>query len=131
MFLRIHVFQHLGPDLTLFRMGFFRAALIWGGGGGGGGGWGRVRERTSPSLKYVTHILQWSMMKLGTVIHYLRKIQIIYIYISCDTPCWHQHFFTRNSKFCYIKCTYSLYFDKHSYNFDDARKNSYPQAFLK
>ena len=37
-----------------------------------------------------------AMMKLGTVIPYLKKIQKIYK--PCDTPfefCWHQHLFTR------------------------------------
>ena len=55
-----------------------------------------------------------AMMKLGTVIPYLKKIEYIYIYIytyiyiyiykSHDTPlefCWHQYFFTRI--FCNIK----------------------------
>ena len=40
-----------------------------------------------------------TMMKLGTVIPYLKKIQEIYE--SRDTPpefCWHQHFFTGNQQ---------------------------------
>ena len=40
-----------------------------------------------------------TMMKLGTVIPYLKKIQKIYE--SRDTPlefCWHQHFFTGNQQ---------------------------------
>ena len=41
-----------------------------------------------------------TMMKLGTVIPYLRKIQKMYK--SRDTSlefCWHQHFFTKNQQF--------------------------------
>ena len=53
-----------------------------------------------------------TMMKLGTVIPYLRKTQKIYE--SCDTPlelCWYQHFSSEISKFCYIrKYKYRLYF---------------------
>ena len=52
-----------------------------------------------------------TMMKLGTVIPYLKKIQKIYK--SRDTPlefCWHQHFSPEISKFCYIKkCRYRLH----------------------
>ena len=73
--------QKLQFLLTLFRKGFFGAA------------------HTYPT-----------MVKLGTVIPYLRKIQKMYE--SRDTSlefCWHQHFF---SKFCYIKkCTHRLEFD--------------------
>ena len=47
-------------DLTLFRMGLFRAVLGW----GWGGGWGGAKR--SPSLKS------------GTVIPYLKNIQKIY-----------------------------------------------------
>ena len=53
---------------------------------GGGGG-----EKVPPSLKSVTHILQWWNL---VVIPYLKKIQKMYE--SRDTPiesCWHQHFF--------------------------------------
>ena len=67
--------------LTLFRMGFFGAAYGW---------W----ANRSPSLKYVTYP---SMMKLSTIIPYLRKIQ--QIYESRDTPLefsWYQHLVTGN-----------------------------------
>ena len=40
-----------------------------------------------------------TMMNLGTVVPYLKKIQKIYK--SCDTTlesCWHQHFFTANQQ---------------------------------
>ena len=54
-----------------------------------------------------------TMMELGTVIPYLRKIQKMYK--SCDPFlefCWHQNFFTGINKFCYIKkYTYWLDFD--------------------
>ena len=46
--------------LTLFKMGIFGAAHGWGG------------AKRPPSLKSVTHP---AMMKLGTVIPYLNKIQ--------------------------------------------------------
>ena len=53
------------------------------------------------------------MMKLGTLIPYLKKIQKIYK--SRDTTfefCWHQQFLPEISNFCYIKkYIYRLYFD--------------------
>ena len=52
-------------SLTLFRMGFFGAAHGW----GGGAFW--------PSLPKIRHTYP-TMMKLGTVIPYLRKIQKVY-----------------------------------------------------
>ena len=65
-------------------MGIFRAAHVLGG------------AKRPPSLKSVTHILQWWNLP---VIPYLKKIQKIYQ--SRDTPpefCWHQHFFTGNQQ---------------------------------
>ena len=55
--------------LILFRMGFFGAAH----------GWGAKR----PALYKICHTYP-TMMKLGTVIPYPKKIQKIYE--SCDTP---------------------------------------------
>ena len=79
-------------------MGLFGAAHEW---------WGTKR-----SLAKICHTYP-TMVKLGTLIPYLKKIQKIYK--SCDTPlefCSHQYFFTRNIKFCYIKkYGYRLYFD--------------------
>ena len=53
-----------------------------------------------------------TMMKLGTLIPYLKKNQKLYK--SRDTPpefCWHQQFLPEISKFCYIKkYRYRLYF---------------------
>ena len=66
-------------------MGFFGAAHGW-----GGPFW--------PPLPKIYHT-NTTMMKLGTVISYLGKIQRMYK--SCDTPlefCWHQHFFTENQQ---------------------------------
>ena len=68
-------------------MGIFGAAHGWGGGG--------VKKTPLPKicLRYPT------MMKPGTVIPYLNKIQKIYE--SRDTPSefyWHQHFFTGNQQ---------------------------------
>ena len=73
--------------LTLFRMGFFGAAHGWEG------------EARRPPLPKICHTYP-IMMKLGTVIPYLKKIQKLYE--SRDTPlefCWHQHFFTGNRQF--------------------------------
>ena len=61
-----------------------------------GAAYGRGGTKRPPSLKSVTHP---TMMKLGTVISYLKKIQKIYK--SRDTPlefCWHQQFFTGNQQ---------------------------------
>ena len=66
-------------------MGFFGAAHGW-----SGAFW-------SP-LPKICHTYP-TIMKLGTVIPYLRKTQKIYK--SRDTSldfCWHQHFFTRNQQ---------------------------------
>ena len=71
--------------LTQFRMGFFGAAHRW-----GGPFW--------PTLPKIRHTCP-TMMKLGTVISYQRKIQKIYK--SRDEFlefCWHQHFFTGNEQ---------------------------------
>ena len=94
--------------LTLFRMVIFGAAQRWGCGGG----------KKSPLLK-ICHTYP-AMMKLSTVIPYLKKIPKLYK--SRDTPpefCWHQHFFPEISKFCYInKCRYRLYWYIVSYSFN-------------
>ena len=74
----------VSDPLTLFRMGFFRAAHRWGG------------PKRPPSLKPVTHP---TMMKLGTIIPHPKKIQKIYA--SRDTSLefyWHQHFFSGNQQ---------------------------------
>ena len=60
--------------LTLFRMDFFGAAHGWGERGGG--------AKRPPFLK-ICHTYP-TMMKLGTVTPYLKKIQKIYE--SRDTP---------------------------------------------
>ena len=86
-----------------------------------------------------------TMMKLGTVILYLRKI--LKIYKSRHTSfefCWNQHFFTGNHKillhqeiqiqigFGYIisnsfnfSWVFNNCFNKHGYNFDDVSRNDY------
>ena len=65
-----------------------------------------------PHLHKIRHTNP-AMMKLGTVIPYLRKFQKMHK--SRDTPlgfCWHQHFLLEISKFCYIKkSTHRLDFD--------------------
>ena len=65
--------------LTPFRMGFFRAAHGW-------------------ALPKICHTYP-TMMKLGSVIPYPKKVQKIYE--SGNAPlefCWHQHFLTRNQQ---------------------------------
>ena len=62
--------------------------------------WGcsRMREPFWPPLPRICRTYP-TMMKLGTVISYLMKIQKIYK--SRDTSiefCWHQHVFTRNQQ---------------------------------
>ena len=74
--------------LTLFSIGFFKAADGW--------GWGGGRAKRPPSLKSVTHP---TMMKLGTVIPHSKTIQKMYE--LRDTPfefCLNQHFFTGNQQ---------------------------------
>ena len=80
-----------------------------------------------------------TMMKLGAVIPYVKKIQKISEWR--DTPpefCWHQHFFTRNQQillyqeiqiyiafWCIFDCNFSWvfkdFFNKPGYNFADDR----------
>ena len=85
--------------LTLFRMGFFGAPR----------GWGKGFWLPFPKI-FHTYL---TMMKLGTVIPYLRKIQKIYK--SRDTPLISADvsiFSPEISKFCYIKkYRYRLDFD--------------------
>ena len=121
--------------LTLFRMGIF--------GGAHGRGGGRQNDLPLPKIchRYPT------MMKLGTVIPYLKKIQKIYE--SRDTPpefCWQQHFFIGNQQillyqeiqiniafWCIISNSFNFswifeyFFNKPGYNLDDVRKNGYPR----
>ena len=59
--------------------GYFRAAHGW-------------EQKAPPALLKICHTYS-TMMKLGTVIHYLKKIQKLFK--SCDTLLnvfWHQHF---------------------------------------
>ena len=61
-------------------------------------GWSRMEGPKRPPIPKICHIYP-TMMKLGTVISYLKKIQKIYE--SRDTRlgfCWHHHFFTRNQQ---------------------------------
>ena len=76
--------------LTLFRMGIFGAGHGW--------RWGQKGPLPKISHTYPT------MMKLGTIIPYLKRIQKVYE--SRDTLpdfCCHQHFSREISKFCYFK----------------------------
>ena len=72
--------------LTQFRMDLFGAAHGW-------------RGLKRPSLSKTCHTYL-TLMKLGTVIPYLKKTQKIHK--LRDTPlqfCWHHHFFTENQQF--------------------------------
>ena len=85
--------------LILFRMGFFRAAH----------GWGRPKRSPLPKIRHTYP----TMMKVGTVIPYPKKIQKMYEprdkpLISADISI----FSPEISKFCYIKkYRYRLHFD--------------------
>ena len=111
----------------------------WMGGGGGGG--------TKAPLPKICHTYS-TIMKLGIVIPYLKKIQKIYE--SRDTPlefCWHQHFFTGNQEislyqeiqiqiafWCIISDPFNIFwvfkdcFNKDGYNFDDVSKNTHSRS---
>ena len=97
--------------------------------------WGVAKKAPLPKICHTYP----TMMKLGTVIPYLKKIQKIYE--SCDTPldfCWHQHHrqsanfaISRNTDIdcvLIISNSFKFYwvfkdcFNKHGYNFDDASK---------
>ena len=91
-----------------------------------------------------------TMMKPGTVIPYLKKIQKTYE--SRDTPpkfCWHQRFFTGNQQillyheiqiwigfWCIISNSFNFssvfedFFKKPVYNFDDVSKIGYPNGVM-
>ena len=72
------------PVLALFRMGIFGAAHGW--------------EGQKDPFPKICHTYP-TMMKLGRVILYLKKIQKIFQ--SLDIPpefCWHQNFFTREKQ---------------------------------
>ena len=74
--------------LTLFRRGFFWDARGWEG--------SKKSKPPLPPTPKICHTYP-TMMELGIVITYLRRIQKIYE--SRDTHleyCWYQHFFTGN-----------------------------------
>ena len=118
-------------------MSFFGEAHGW---------WGAKRT----PLPKICHTYP-TLMKLGTVIPYPKKIQKIYE--SHETPldfCWYQYFFTGNQQillyqeiqvyiaFWYIICNcfnvfwvFKIFFNKYDYNFDDVSKNGYSKPFFK
>ena len=119
--------------LALFRMGIFRAAH-------------RLGERGVQKGSFLPKICHTypAMMKLGTVIPYLKKIQKIYQSRDASPGlCWHQNFFTGNHQI--LKYRYRLHFDiqflilltfseflniffnKPGYHFHDVSKNGYPR----
>ena len=85
----------------------------WGGGGGGGG------EQKSSTDSNICHTYP-TMMKLGTVIPCIKKIQNICK--SSDTAlefCWHDHFFTVNQQILLYKEIQKKY---NSFNFFESLK---------
>ena len=116
-------------SLTLFRMGLFGAAHIWG-------------EKKGPPFLKLCRTYP-TVMRLGTVIPYLKNIQKILK--LCDTTlefCWHQYFFTGNQHFSLyqeiltqilfwylISNSFNFFrifkdcFNKHGYNFVDVSRN--------
>ena len=116
--------------LTLFRVGILGALTDVGGG--------------RPSLPKICH-RYCTMMKLGKVIPYLKKIKKKYE--SRDTPtefCWHQQFSNGNqqillyreiqieitfwcisSKSFNFSWVFRCFCNKPGYNFDDVSKNGY------
>ena len=119
--------------LTLFRMGFFGAADKW-----------EQGMAKNPILHKICQPYP-TMVKLDTLIPYLRRIQKLYE--SRDIPlgfCWLQYFFTGNQQillyqeiqiqfpFRFIISNSSKFFlvfqyflNKHGHNFDDVSKNCY------
>ena len=82
----------LSSILTLFRTVFFGAAHRW--------WWGRGWKSSPPENCHTYR----TMIRHGTIIPYLMKIQKLYE--SRDTHlefCWHQHFLSEIRKVCYIK----------------------------
>ena len=81
--------QNFWEPLTLFGMGLFEAAQRW-----SGRGW-----QKGVLLSKICHTYP-TLVKLGVVIPYLKKIQKIHK--SRDTPLefyWHQYFFGENQQF--------------------------------
>ena len=91
----------LSSILTLFRMGFFGTAHRW---GGGAAFWAPL-----PKIRHTYR----TMMKLGTVIPYLRNIQKMYKSLTHSlSSAGISIFLPEIRKFCYIKkYTYRLEFD--------------------
>ena len=110
------------------------------------GGCSRMRRaKKAPSLKSITHILQWWNLTQLYLIERISKKK----YESRDIPlkfCWNHHFFTRNYQillyqeiqilvpFWYIipnsfnfSWVFRDFFDKHGQNFDDTSKNVCPR----
>ena len=79
-----------------------RAGWGWGMGRGGGGGGGQKGPLPKTYYTYPT------IMKLGTVIPYLKKIQKIYeSRVTHFEFCWYHNFFTRNQLFS-IKSNFAI-----------------------
>ena len=95
------IISHVYLFLSLFRMGFFRAAQ------GRGGG-----DQRPPSLKSVTHIIKWWNLAASYLTQRRSKKymnHVTHLLSSVDISI----FSAEISKFCYIKkYRYRLYFDK-------------------
>ena len=111
--------------LNLLRIGIFEAAQ------------GGVEQKGS--LPKICHTYL-TVMKLGTVIPYLKKTQKIYE--SRDTPldlCWNQLFYCKIANFVISENTdidcilvhfwdFKGFFNKNGYNFDNVTKIGYSRA---
>ena len=72
-------------------MGLFGAAHGWGGGGGG-----RAKKPVPPPVSKICHTYP-TIMKLGTVIPYTKKMQRMHkLRDTFLSFCCHQYFFTGN-----------------------------------
>ena len=114
----------LSIPLTLFRMVIFGAAHRWGGG-----------KKPPPHLLLKICHTYPAVMKLGTVIPYLKNIQKIYE--SHDTPqqiLLYQKMQISIAFYYIISNSFSFswvfkdLFVKPGYNFDDVSKNGYPRS---
>ena len=80
-------FRELITGLTLFRLDILGTAHGWWGEGG-------VKRYTLPKICHTYP----TMMKLGNIIPYLKKIKkICKSHETLPEFCWHQHFFTTKS----------------------------------
>ena len=123
----------LPKDLTLFRMGFFGAFCRLGGGA----------KKAPPSLKSVTHILQWwnlaqlyftqtrSKKCINHVTHHLRSANISIFFTRTQQILLYQEIQIKPSFWYIISNSLTFFwvlkncFNKNGYNFYHFSKNGY------